>query len=366
MAKRKAGELPVRHLVALLLKDHIEIPSQALKQPDSLKRIELKDTSGLEGVVYVRSPKHATPPWVAFLEEGTVEPLPHLANASTAAVLFVRSETRLLVYCFGRGRAFLRSDAIEFGFGLRVALNAVDPDKLRSLDSRAFEQLTFQTRRQASSATALRSFGIDVTADLLRSVTGEPRDKSFALRVTGRDAVIIDARTTFAGLQAQARTLLELHQSTAYRADFDWVDDLQIVRSPPLVDALQQDLIRRLRAHDTSGMHLAAPGVVDYEDVLGYTFSIERDAEPRSDPEVSDYLDALRSGAESIGLAMLKRHHVQMYAGDYGESVSDWPVYKGLVVETELDGRAYILSEGEWYVVGADRRIRAACAHRTA
>jgi uncharacterized protein (TIGR04141 family) len=351
MPKRKPGELPVRHLTVLLLKDNVEIPSQALKQPDSLKRIDLSPTSGVDGVVYLRATRQTVPPWVAFLEEGTIEPLPHLANASTAAVLFLRSEARRFAYCFGRGRAFLRPDAIDFGFGLKVALNAVDSDKLRSLDSRTFEQLTFQTRRQASSATALRSFGIDVTADLLRSVTGEPRDKTFALRVTGRDALVIDARVTFAGLQAQARTLMELRESTAYRTDFDWVDDLQSVKSPPLIDALQQDLVKRLREHDTTGMHLAVPGVVDYEDVLGYTFDITRDAEPRSDPEVSDYLDALRGGPESVGLAMLKRHRVQLYTADYAEPVSDWPVYKGLVVETELEGRAYVLSEGEWYVV---------------
>jgi uncharacterized protein (TIGR04141 family) len=215
MPKKKANEIPIRHLTVLLLKRNIDLPSQALKEPASLKRIELQPEAGLDGVLFIRPPKRSTPPWVTFLEQGTTEPLPDLANTSTAAVLFVRSGECLLAYCFGHGRAFLRPGSIEFTFGLKVALNAVDPEKLRSLDSRTFEQMTLQTRRQASRATTLQGFGVDVTSDLLRSVTGEPRDATLAVRLTGRDALVLDARVLLSGLQPQAKTLLALQESTA-------------------------------------------------------------------------------------------------------------------------------------------------------
>jgi len=351
MATKKADQLPIRHLTVLHLKKNIELPTQALKEPSGLWEVELKPASGLDGILFIRSPRKSTPPWVLFLEQETIEPLPDLANTSTAAVLFIRTDDDLLAYCFGRGRAFLRPDSIDFNFGLRVALNAVDPEKLRSLDSRAFEQMTFQTRRQASRATALQSFGFDVTSDLLRSVTGEPRDTNLAVRITGRDALVLDARVDLKDLQAQAKKLVELRESNAYRKDFDWVDDLQVVKAPAVIDALQGNLIERLRDGDTTGMHFATPGVVEYEDVVGYTFSVESDHKMRSDPEVSDYLHALHNGATSVNLAMLKRHQVGLCVADYEEPVTTWAVYKGLVVETEIEGRAYVLSEGEWYVV---------------
>ena len=347
----KKDQLPIRHLTVLQLKKNLELPSQALKEPGGLKKVELKPTFGLYAELFIRSPRRSTPPWVLFIEEGTSESLPDLANTSTAAVLFIRTGDDLLAYCFGRGRAFLRPDSIDFNFGLRVALNAVDPEKLRSLDSRAFEQMTFQTRRQASRATALQSFGFDVTSDLLRSVTGEPRDTNLAVRLTGRDALVLDARVQFADLQLQAEKLVDLRESITYRKDFDWVDDLQVVKAPAVVDALQQNLVERLRGGDTTGMHFATPGVIEYEDVVGYTFSVESDHKMRSDPEVSDYLHALRHGATSVNLAMLKRHQIELRIADYEEPVSTWQVYKGLVVETEFEGRAYVLSEGEWYVV---------------
>lgn len=348
MPTKKVNEVPIRHLTVLQLKENIELPVQALKEPALLKKIELSPASGLDGVVFVRSPKESTPPWVHFLEQGTSEALPALANTSTAAVLFIRTDEHLLAYCFGRGRAFLRPDSLEFNFGLRVALNAVDPEKLRSLDSRTFEQMTFQTRRQSSRGTALQSFGIDVTSDLLRSVTGEPRDTGLAVRVTGRDALVLDARVQFSDLREQAKKLIELRQSSAYRADFDWVDDLQIIKAPAVVDALHQNLVRRLLAGDTTGMHLASPSVIDYVDVVGYTFSAEHDTEMRTDPEVSDYLHAIHGG---MSLAMLKRHQIGLCIADYEEPVTSWPVYKGLIVETDLEGNSYLLSEGEWYVV---------------
>jgi uncharacterized protein (TIGR04141 family) len=81
--------------------------------------------------------------------------------------------------------------------------------------------MTFQTRRQASRATAFQSFGLDVTTDLLRSVTGEPRDTTLAVRVTGRDSLVLDARVDLADLQAQAKKLVELRGSDACRKDFD-------------------------------------------------------------------------------------------------------------------------------------------------
>lgn len=110
MPKRKPDEVPLRHLPVLLLKPNIELPTQALKEHASLKRIKLTPAIGAVAELFIRLPKRNTPPWVVFLEEGTTEPLPDLANASTAAVLFVRADQHLLAYCFGRGRAFLRPD----------------------------------------------------------------------------------------------------------------------------------------------------------------------------------------------------------------------------------------------------------------
>lgn len=351
MPKKKSEEVPIRHLTVLLLKDNIELPTQALKAPESLKRIDLRPDMELDGELFIRSSRLSTPPWVAFLQEGATERLPDLSNASTAAVLFVKADEHLLAYCFGRGKAFLRPDSIEYTFGLRVALNAVDPEKLRSLDSRTFEQMTLQTRRQASRGTTLQTFGVDVTSDLLRSVTGEPRDKTFAVRLTGRDALVLESRVKIADLLAQARKLVELRESTDYRKDFDWVDDLQLIKTPSVIHALQEDLLRRLRERDTTGMHLATPAIVDYDDVVGYTFSVENDSELRPDPEVADYLDALRGGPASVSLARLKRDQIGLRISDHDEPVTNWSVYKGMVVETEHESRSYVLSEGDWYAV---------------
>jgi hypothetical protein len=62
MPKKKANEIPIRHLTVLLLKRNIELPTQALKEPGSLKKIELKPDSDLDGVLFIRPPKRSTPP----------------------------------------------------------------------------------------------------------------------------------------------------------------------------------------------------------------------------------------------------------------------------------------------------------------
>src|SRR5471032_3251978 len=80
-------------------------------------------------------------------------------------------------------------DAFERDFGLRVALNVVDPESLVSVDAKTFEQLTLMTRRQTSGAAPLESFKVSKIEDIMKAVTGAPRDQEgFGSSITGADA----------------------------------------------------------------------------------------------------------------------------------------------------------------------------------
>jgi uncharacterized protein (TIGR04141 family) len=47
----------------------------------------------------------------------------------------------LFAITFGYGRGFLDLSRIEHRFGLRVALNRIDPSQIRSLDTKTFEDM---------------------------------------------------------------------------------------------------------------------------------------------------------------------------------------------------------------------------------
>lgn len=68
---------------------------------------------------------------------------------------------------FGYGRAFLAEEHIERNFGLRVALNTINPDKMRSVNASTIEDMVVNTQRQASYKTSQEEFGINTTNDII-------------------------------------------------------------------------------------------------------------------------------------------------------------------------------------------------------
>lgn len=76
-------------------------------------------------------------------------------NANTAAVLFLSVDGALFAVPFSYGRNTLALDTLTRDFGLRVALNTIKPDTLRSVDAHTFEELTVTKRTQTSRAMGL-------------------------------------------------------------------------------------------------------------------------------------------------------------------------------------------------------------------
>src|SRR2546425_782967 len=109
-----------------------------------------------------------------------------LHNASSAAVLIVTVSEKTFVLTFGYGRSLLRPGVWEEDFGLRVTLNAVDPLRIRSVDRFKFDAISQHSQIQASRDANIVEFGLDVEQDLLRAVTGKPRDPTLANQLTGK------------------------------------------------------------------------------------------------------------------------------------------------------------------------------------
>ncbi len=90
------------------------------------------------------------PRWAKYLE-GQVSPaLSGLVTASSSAVLLIEANERLFAITFGQGRYMVEDEALERDFGLRVVLNAVAPDQLKSVNAKTIEETTVHTRRDVS------------------------------------------------------------------------------------------------------------------------------------------------------------------------------------------------------------------------
>lgn len=120
--------------------------------PSTLSEYPLRGELGIDGVVYVRPLPNRSPEWLGFLEDSVGQTISGVGTRQGEALLLFRAAGRMVAVTFGLGRYLLALDRCVPDFGLRVALNVVDPDRIRSVDGRARRSM-----RGGSAGSAERS-----------------------------------------------------------------------------------------------------------------------------------------------------------------------------------------------------------------
>jgi uncharacterized protein (TIGR04141 family) len=96
---------------------------------------------------------------------------------------------------FGSGYHLIISDSIERDFGLRVTLNSVSPEKLRSLDKSNYEDNPLNSRNQSPKSVGIFELEIDGDGYALRDNWGV-HGQHIRTQITGRDALVICPEVT--------------------------------------------------------------------------------------------------------------------------------------------------------------------------
>ncbi|MEX0796987.1 MAG: DUF6119 family protein [Acidimicrobiia bacterium] len=331
-------------------------PEEALRDPGVLTRFNGRQAVGYEAVMYLAAPVGGVPPWFSFVRDIVEGDIADQRGLRTSAILFVRVSDRWMAVSFGFGRFLLRQDSFEVDFGLRTTLNAVDPARLRSVELSAFEELVVRTRRQASRSTAPATFGIDTARDILKAVTGEPRNERFGRRITGSDALALSPPIRAEQVHDLLAEILETYNSTAYRESFEWIDHVRVVRDHELLAQLDGELEQAVG--DAAGQdlgaempYLAAPETLPDDRISGYRYFGERaDMDPHPDLSLEDYLAAL-GDAGAPDIAALRRNEVRAISADTNAPYRTWRVYDCLVFELTRDDGLFLLADGTWYLI---------------
>lgn len=324
--------------------------AEAIRERDDMEEFVVPVLDDSRASLFIAEREPRPPWWAEYLDTHVDEELPeHLFNSSTSAALLLEAAHRLFAVTFGHGRHLIELQHVEQDFGLKVVLNTVAPDQLKSLDARTIDELTMHTRRDVSRDASLSAFGLDVSRDLLRAVTGTPRDERFGRRLTGSDALALNTRAQVPELPDLCAELLDAYKSKEYQKHFDFVDFLRPVRDKEKIAELEQSLVHALRTRQISDLHLAAPEVVDWLGVAGFRFSTQSaDAELDADPRITSYLDSLE---RTVDLETLKRDRLLPIRASDNEPLPGWPVLRCLVYEVQIGDDLYVLSAGEWYRV---------------
>lgn len=339
-----------RLTVFLLTTDVLE-PGAALAADGERSYTEqnLSASAGFEGVFYSKYNRPRFPEWKSFvgpvLESDLV-----VKTASASGLMILKAAGRYFALSFGFGRNLLDPSKVERRFGLKVALNRIDAQQIRSLDTKTFEDMVVSRSTQTSKNAELSNFGVDAARDLLRAVTGKPSDPSLGRTVTGSDALVFTTKLPARELPTLLEGLLRAYEEDAYQERFGWIDHLSEVKDPQEIMWLDTNLVTQLRAAETTQTHLAMPENLGWDEIFGFKISGAR-GRVFEDLDLDEYLAELGDARSELTIHDLKQRKVHVGWARNGNFEARWNIYRSLVSEQQHDGKLFALIEGGWFEV---------------
>lgn len=339
-------------LTILMLKPDVTEPSQAIKELASVTEVDLSGAS-VTGKLYYKQNQSQVPKWVGLFKPILGDSLNTLFNSGTSAVLLLKAGERHFAITFGYGRSLLFADCYEENFGLRVVLNSVDPEKLRSVDIQSLDAVPLSRRSQASVATNISSFGVDIEQDLVYAATGQPKNLIFGKQITGKDALRISIPLIADDMPQLLANLLTQYESDAYKANFAWIDNLSEVRSKSLIEKLDLELTAKIQAGDFDRTWLAVPDIIEWSDISGFRYQKPKRGDLLIDIGWDSYLNSLEPET-SHSAETFRKQYVFAIGESSGQQIHAWTVYRCIYCELSMEGGDYTLNNGKWFKINSD------------
>jgi uncharacterized protein (TIGR04141 family) len=324
--------------------------SKVINLENSKPPIEM-EVPELEAALYVKKePPKPPPPWTRLFTEHQELPDDLFGSRRAVGAAFVVNlEDKLFILTFGTGFHLIKNEAIERDFGLRVTLNSVDPDKLRSLDKANYDHNPLNSRTQSSIDLGVFDLDVDSEMDMLYAVTGASRVPVFGSHVTGRDALTLVLDIDLKGLKDVLLEALKRYKEDLPK-EFEWVDNIQRVKDKELIEVLDLELDDVLAKNEFQKMWIGEPEIVDWESQIGYSFDRYQKTEIHVVLKIEDLVKRFKDKGILLTTENLKNQSIHINDNEYN-SIKKWSAYRCLYAEVSAEKEQYILRNGQWYIV---------------
>lgn len=327
--------------------------ASALERPDTLSKHAVIAGGNHLGDLWVKKSKQKIPTWMSFFESSVRPPVRDLLSSSASAVWLVQVKRRLFAVSFGYGRAFLAPGSCEDDFGLKVTLNCVDIEKVRSVDRLTIDTISRHSQIQASHEARIGEFGLDVEQDLLRAVTGKPIEAKLGNRLTGKDALHVNAKTRLEDMPTLLGRYLEEYRKRDYQRRFPWVDHVREVGDVTTVSTLDGILLRKLEQKDFDKLWLTVPEPIDWGRVSGFKYGTAKKAPLHDDLHIAEWIGE-HGDVRGLDIGLLSRLQVVGLSAEDDGFAYRWPLYRCIYCEVSLRGSVYLLNNGMWFRIADD------------
>jgi len=342
-----------RNLSILLIKSEFRNFTQIIRDDPRIATLDVQRGTDQIGKLYVKAAVPVRPKWSSFFDGALDLKKIGLAN-SVAAALLVETEGNIFAVTFGPGRFLLRPDCWIERFGLRVALNSIGKDRIRTIDKTTFDAISLQSKEQASKETDAENFGLDVEQDLLRAVTGVPTNPQMGNRIYGMDSLSISINIKIEGIRDLLQRIYAKYTDDSYKKDFPWVDHINEVKDKSTTEALDSELISRISTGKIAKIWAAVPEILEWDQVGGFCFKMYKNSPEFQDIHLQDFIDSLTDAdRENISKETFTKKHVHCIHLE-GHLMRSWQMYKCLYCELDQGNETYLLNGGRWYAVASD------------
>lgn len=335
-----------RSLTVYLIKRNEPDPRLLIKLDPDVKQYPITSPSGRTWSLFAQRARPKPPRWADFFVP-QINPEEFGLVGSASAVLLVPGDGLWWALTFGQGRHLLHDGLYVEGFGLRVALNSLGEDNLKSIDKETFDMIAGHARQQASREVGTAEFGLDIERDLLWAVTGSPRDPTLGQQLTGRDALVISTHLDLDGLESFLPRLYPIFIDTRYKDRFSWIDNVCEADEEER-QLLDMELLDRLRQKNFEQTWLAPPEVLEWSSVRYFSYSEASRSAERFDVHWTTFFDEKVASPGALSEEFLKNRYI-FCVGDDGVTLKKWSVYRCIYAEIDYPGTSYFLSGGKWY-----------------
>lgn len=350
--------MPTTPLSIYLLKKGINTDTSVLKLNNANShKVQLEGTTS---VMHVQTPTSNPPAFAKlFTQSNQLTEIDFGTNQSTGAVLELHHAGQTFFVTFGKGHTMLEMAFMVPDFGLKTALNLVEPKNIRGVDTASNKTTPLNARIQSGLSAEVSDFPIDIDEDLLSAIEGLSNDTGFGFRISGRRKAL---KVNFKGkLDKLPMLLLKAYQkyNKPLPSEFKWVENILEVTDSTTISSLDGELVTLLRNYQANGpsqndnVYMIAPDVYNSDTVVGFSYGAK--SMQRSDIlSLQRYLDKVVKEEGALEMKHLKTGYKVFAKDEEHITQHTWSGYECLYCELEKDGKHYELRAGAWYEINVD------------
>lgn len=285
-----------------------------------------------------------------------------LSQKNNGALIFIPVENRCFVLSFGHVYHYLINESYEYDFGLRVTLNSLDPQKLKSVDILA-PGIARRKRMQIPIFSELTYFDFDSSSEILKGITGIVKDEYINLfkNATGSVSLKVNLKIEPEELIERCQKFLELYESEKFLTEFPNIQKIIPEKDPVQIEKLNNVLVENINKKNQK-LILSIPEIIDYNDEVFCKFQVVRNKQTKctsklyNDITIDNFYEYLNSqDINEITLETLKNSDLKLCNCD-GKITKSFSIYQSLIFDIDIasDNHIYHLCEGEWYRIAPD------------